>query len=413
MPHQSPARRDTIRALTGIRFFAAFHVVCFHYVSGPISLPVARHIVENGWLAVNLFFILSGFVLTYNYAERPLAARTFWAARFARIYPAYLLGFVLIAPAVAFRLKSQPWKLLGCAAATGSLVQGWFPHIALTWNGPGWSLSSEAFFYLLFPFLLPVFARLSDRKLLLAAILSCGVEIAVPAINTLAYGAKYGDAILYMPIFRLPDFILGIIAAQVYLRGRRSFPSRGMLFAVSMALAVFTAVLFPVVRADFRAPLAIPLFAVLVYSLAGDRGLLARFLAWRPIYDLGDASYSVYILQSPIMGYFLYFTQRSAAAQSVSRAPLSWSGFILYSAILIGLSLGCYTYIERPARKRILALWSSHIWTQPARLDAVTVGDKGHGMDELNLLAAGACNCTPKTLSQTGPIGDATLPGWQ
>ncbi|HTX39593.1 MAG TPA: acyltransferase [Bryobacteraceae bacterium] len=407
MPQQSPAHRDTIRALTGVRFLAAFHVVCFHYASGPIGLPFARHIIENGWMAVNLFFILSGFVLTYNYAERQLAAQTFWVARFARIYPAYLLGFVLIAPAVAVRLGSHPMKLLGCAAATGGLVQGWFPSIALTWNGPGWSLSSEAFFYLLFPFLLPVCARLSDKKLLLAIILSCGVEIAIPAIDILAYGSKYGHAILYMPIFRLPDFILGIMTAQVYLRGWRNFPARGMLFAVSMALAVFTAVLFPVVPADFRAPLATPLFALMVYSLAGDRGLLARFLACRPIYALGDASYSVYILQSPIMAYYLYFTQRSAATLSVSRAPLGWGGFILYSAILIGLSLGCYTYIERPARLRISALWSNRIWTRPARSDAVTIGNNGHGMDELNLLAAGVATAPGKTLAQHDRISDS------
>jgi len=359
MLQSSPVRRDAIRALTGIRFFAAFHVVWFHYALGLPGLPAAaRHVVENGWMAVNLFFILSGFVLTYNYAERPFTARTFWMARFARIYPAYLLGFVLIAPAVALRLRSQPLKLLGCAVAAGGLVQGWFPKIALTWNGPGWSLSSEAFFYLLFPLLLPLLARLSDRGLLLAAAFSCGAEIAAPAINALAFGSKYGETILYMPIFRLPDFLLGIVAALVYVRGRRGVPVRGLLFGVSMGLALFTGVLSPFVPPGFRAPVAAPLFALLVYALACSRSALPRFFAWRPVYQLGDASYSLYILQSPVMAYLLYLTQGSVAGQSSGRASLGWPGFALYCAILIGLSLACYAYIENPARKRIAALLS-------------------------------------------------------
>jgi peptidoglycan/LPS O-acetylase OafA/YrhL len=179
-----------------------------------------------------------------------------------------------------------------------------------------------------------------------------------------------------MPIFRLPDFSLGIIAGLIYARGWRSIPNRGMLFGVSLALALFAGVFSPLLPLCFRAPLAAPLFALLVYSLACSRGPFARLLAWRPIYKLGDASYSIYILQSPLMAYFLYVTQGSAAAQNGSRTLLGWGGFVLYCAILICLSLACYTYIESPARKWISSVLNNRIRNvEPASLDAVPIRD--------------------------------------
>src|SRR5262249_9958006 len=122
-------------------------VVCYHYA--PPGMPrLFDNIARNGHLAVGLFFVLSGFVLAYNYAGREVSARKFWLARFARIYPAYLLGFLLIAPAVVFRYQDNPGKLTASGLAAGTLLQAWIPRLELAWNGPGWSLSNEAFFYL-------------------------------------------------------------------------------------------------------------------------------------------------------------------------------------------------------------------------------------------------------------------------
>jgi hypothetical protein len=95
--------RKPIRPLTGLRFFAAPHVVWFHYAPGLPHWP--GNIVRNGYMAVALFFVLSGFVLAYTYEGRTVEPRRFWLARFARIYPGYLTAFCLIAPAVALRLS--------------------------------------------------------------------------------------------------------------------------------------------------------------------------------------------------------------------------------------------------------------------------------------------------------------------
>src|SRR5688572_17859609 len=200
-----PPNRTAIASLTGIRFFAAIHVVFFHYAPG---LPhYLGNVVQNGYLAVGLFFVLSGFVLTYNYGDRKIEPRRFWLARFARIYPAYLLGFLLIAPAVIVRLQGDPVKLAASGVAAAALLQGWIPGLALVWNGPGWSLSVEAFFYLLFPLMLPVLARLSTRGLWLAGGACC------------LLAALAGERFMYVPLFRLPEFGLGIAMGLLFLLG--------------------------------------------------------------------------------------------------------------------------------------------------------------------------------------------------
>src|SRR5207248_11685632 len=93
------ARASQLKALTGLRFFPALLVVLYQFTL--VSHAHIAGIVDCGFVGVSLFFVLSGFILAYNYLDRPNAHRfdrlTFWAARFARIYPVYLLAFVIAA----------------------------------------------------------------------------------------------------------------------------------------------------------------------------------------------------------------------------------------------------------------------------------------------------------------------------
>ncbi len=340
--------RPPLRALTGIRFFAAIHVVFFHYA--PWLPPLVRNVAANGYMAVGLFFILSGFVLAYNYAGRPMNTRRFLGARFARIYPGYLLGFVWIGPAVVMRLlHSDPGKLAAAGLAAAMLAQGWFPKLALVWNGPGWSLSNEAFFYLLFPAILPAILRLSRKGLWLAGAACWAAALAPPLAQLALHGGADAEAVMYVPVFRLAEFVLGVAAGVDYL-GRGSAWRFGTV-PVSAALACF-AVFSPFwVHPLLRGSLAAPLFAALVCSLACGGGMLGRLLSWRPVHTLGEASYAIYILQSPVMAWFLAVTRGVGAGGR--RAPLAWAGFAVYTAILLLVSLACYRWLETPARRWI------------------------------------------------------------
>jgi peptidoglycan/LPS O-acetylase OafA/YrhL len=410
--------RPALRALTGIRFFAALHVVFFHYA--PALPPLLRNVAANGYMAVGLFFILSGFVLAYQYAGRALNPRRFLGARFARIYPAYLLGFVLIGPAVVVRLlRSDPLKLAASGLAAGGLVQGWFPKLALVWNGPGWSLSNEAFFYLLFPAILPAVIRLSPRGLWLVAAACWAAALAPPLAQLALYGGGHAEAVMYMPVFRLAEFVLGVAAGAGYLRRE---PGRCLsAVPVSVVLAGFAAFSPLLVHPVLRGALAAPLFAALVYTLASGGGILGQLLSWRPVVTLGNASYAIYILQSPLMAWFLLAT-RGASAES-SRTTLGWAGFATYAAILTAVSLACHAWFETPARRWIQS-WGvfrgpGRSMATPARRckididcydppDSTTPGGRGlRGLrPEIRWSpAAQAGSAVPETRGQPDPYG--------
>src|SRR4051812_31494401 len=147
--------RDNLPALTGLRGVGAVWVVLFHTWIG-------RHqLVTSGYLGVDLFFILSGFILAHVYADRftaPGAYRRFLRARVARIYPLHIIMLMSLAALViampSFQLRFAPSEFRFTAAgfvACVFLVQDWLPRLEQTWNAPAWSLSAEWLVYLLFP----------------------------------------------------------------------------------------------------------------------------------------------------------------------------------------------------------------------------------------------------------------------
>src|SRR5579872_2550251 len=163
----TPTKRHHLPALTGLRFALAIWVILHHLTGRGMLLAqwagmlpdAAQSLLHGGYLAVQTFFLLSGFVLAQSYAttrwNRPNLMR-FAAARFARIYPTYLVSLILVSWfAFQFLLKpgrsvAQKTFVLGNYAF---LLQGWTGSLSVGWNTPAWSLSCEFFFYLCFPIL--------------------------------------------------------------------------------------------------------------------------------------------------------------------------------------------------------------------------------------------------------------------
>jgi hypothetical protein len=141
-----------LEALTGLRWFAAFGVFLFH-VRDFYPLPGTPDTALFGNSGVTFFFVLSGFVLTWSFTPNDTAPRFYWR-RFARIWPALAVSTALAVPvfysgrAVALDHAQQ----LGLLASL-TLVQAWIPEVLFAGNPAAWSLSDEAFFYALFPFL--------------------------------------------------------------------------------------------------------------------------------------------------------------------------------------------------------------------------------------------------------------------
>jgi peptidoglycan/LPS O-acetylase OafA/YrhL len=280
-------------ALTSLRFFAALHVFLFHaYAMGAVFGPVwYQKFSAIGYIGVSFFFVLSGFILVYTYAGRPVTATTFWRTRFARVYPAYAFALLLTLPFFLWVVQHvseigvpfvffEAAHLKVAAALEILLLQSWVPPAALSWNAVGWSLSVEAFFYLLFSFVLPKFERF-QRNGLVFVIAACCV---LSNVVSIAYAVLRPDGVLhpgtdvytswinfvkFFPLARLPEFLMGMACGLLFLRSKRN-PRIGSALIAGGALAIAVVALL-VNRLPFaviHTALLAPAFAAIVYGVA-------------------------------------------------------------------------------------------------------------------------------------------------
>jgi len=357
---QTSSRRTALPALTGVRFFAAFYVVLSHslpWLAMRFRMPwPARIFLSNGYLAVAMFFLLSGFILAYTYDGQISGSSNrarFWEARFARIYPVYLLSLVLaywferglhIKTQLAVLTMTQAWNPLS-------------PETVGAWNYPAWTLSVEAFFYLVFPFVLPFISRRTTVALRWIGI-ACLVVIVFG--HTPWEGLQNRESLdsagslIPLPVWRLPEFLLGVVLGLYFLRtdSFRQKPSRPVTVALAVA-GILLALSLPLGK---WVSLVIIPCAVLIYELARANNWLATILSARWMVLLGGASYAIYLLQFPVRAWTRTLFQRFPPSLQPLSAPLT-------PLILILFSIAVFRFWEEPAR-RALRTWldrfSSH-----------------------------------------------------
>lgn len=348
---------DVLDPLTGIRFFLALGVVLFHYQL-QWSLPGDGGLLNRARLGVDVFFILSGFILTHVYLQGDaiLDYRRFLAARFARIYPAHLfillvmLGLVLAAPVLGVGLEPGRFNLADFAG-TLLLVQAWFPRETLAlWNGPAWSLSAEWFAYLAFPAYAALSLRLRTRPWVIIA-LAAALFIVLDAIYRAQFGRVLPRAEDSMGILRIvPEFLYGI---GLYYLGLRWTPS--VRLAVIGALAT-TMTLLTLMQIGTDDRIIVLLAGPFILSLA----LLAKarvqtFLSHPVVLFAGEASFALYLVHIPIL-----MVWRNAA-----QALLGWPGDYrmgpaeLTAMLLLTLAAAAaiHVLVERPGR-HLLRKWT-------------------------------------------------------
>jgi peptidoglycan/LPS O-acetylase OafA/YrhL len=358
---QGETRMPQLKALTSIRFFVALHVALFHMVR-PFSLwgPL-EPVMRSGYVGVSFFFVLSGFILTYSHAleyesGRGLASQ-FWIARFARIYPVYLLS----ALAAGWVDRSQFHRRIHWLAFAVDLgmIQSWSMRMVNFFNVPGWTISTEAFFYFIFPAILLRLSPRSRSRALLALAAMWLLAIAVPVLCLWLYppasmgldatGAG-GDAVFRvtrLPLLALPQFLAGILLGWMYLRFR---PARRLtawlaaagVFATTATLSLSGHIPFILLHNG----LLIPAFAMLILGLA-QSNWISRALSVAPLVLLGEASFAFYLI------HFLFnewTTDQFQAGTGVGSAL--WK-----LALVIPISILLHLGVERPCRRSILAWW--------------------------------------------------------
>lgn len=346
----SAARGDAERlpSLTGLRFVAAFLVFCVHVsISGLLAPSHAQHAfgraVGAGAVGVSFFFILSGFVLTWSARPGDTAAR-FWRRRGVKIYPNYVIALAVALVGLAVTSRAAG---LSVVVPNLLLVQSWWPDpdVHFGANSVSWSLACEAFFYLLFPWLLPLLARIRPGRLWAAAAVCSAAVFCVPVVATLLPAGRHYWFVYVFPPVRLLEFVLGILMAMIVRSGR--WP-RIPVWPVAALLVVAYGVTpyFPT-DAETSAVTLVP-FTLLIAAVA-DADVSGRASVWRsrPAVWLGEISFAFYLIHQSV----ILDLMRGLDAQDSSPAT---AAAISVAALALSLALAAamHRFVEIPMMRK-------------------------------------------------------------
>ena len=361
-----------IRALIGARAAPPLLLVLYHFHEGhgyqhfrPFDVFVAK-----GYLWVEFFFALSGFVLTLVYGARKFSYGEFLKARLARLYPLQLATLLIMLAMMVFfdwltqiygaapmyhQLYYHPYATWQSFVANLFLVQAWHLFPQLSWNGVSWFVSVEFFLCLIFP----LYLWLSRGGVLRAFIL---ILIGFAALKYMADHSHHGLDITYdYGIFRgMADFAVGVGMAMLY----RQFKSRADALSEHSlsAIQIVVAILFLYAIYDTgwshnpRDFWIVPPMLAMVFVLAFDRGIIARTLQARPLMRLGEWSFAVYMGQS-VWLQLLHYNGPLPTLPPALAANLHWIEPVLLVIVCTLWGALLYWAVENPANRALRGLF--------------------------------------------------------
>jgi peptidoglycan/LPS O-acetylase OafA/YrhL len=409
---------SSIDPLTGLRFFAAISVAIAHGSSQLLRFDNNSTQTVLHWMGtiagfgMSLFFVLSGFVIHYNYSklvtEQGFSGylKFIWA-RFSRLYPLFFFvlladllinGKILVSSKDALEaFRALPWFIL--------FVQSWFYEVIgsnsliyqIGWNSPlTWSISTEWFFYLAYLLLAyPIVSVCRNWSIarIVAVILVWIVFFWIAStlvfdqrqiidrwafqkfgvIATQEHGIQDSFvrwALYFSPYARLGEFVTGCLVSGLYLslinkpvKKREaqigSLLSWGALFTIPVFLFLMyspTPICYGIRKVSNNIGLA-PFIAVLIFCTARYKNVISDFLSWRPIVGMGEASYSIYLVHMLIFVWIAKSFSDPTLPTTVGGIVFGGARFLCVLAFIIILSLGLYTIVEVPARTWLRKMW--------------------------------------------------------
>ncbi|RXR28832.1 acyltransferase family protein [Sphingobium fluviale] len=338
--------RPQLDSLTAARGIAAWLVVLFHIRSGMPWLPAdVLHVIHKGYLAVDFFFILSGFVIWLSaqgeFAARGLGATpAFLRRRLARIYPLYAVmlaltvGFVLLLEATGRSTAGYPWAELPLHVL---MLQNWGFTPDLSWNHPAWSISTEFAAYLLFPLLVLLFSPIAraPRWVILGA-MACLIGILAVGMQALGY-TNLGGHIVKTGLARcIAEFAMGCLLCALWQQG---------VDRVSRTVAIVALLGGGFVWAGgfTNELIAFPLVTTALIYLIADHSQRGGKIA-RPLVYLGEISYATYL------SHFMLFIWFKIALVN-NAANIAPHLIALYVLLTLAASVILYHGIEKPGRR--------------------------------------------------------------
>lgn len=289
-------------------------------------------------VGVSYFFILSGFIMIVAYHKKEkIEYLEYYKNRFARIYPLYVLGLLLylVTRYSGFNSTDAVLYLFGW--------QSWIPGKAMVLNFPGWSISVEFLFYLIFPLLYNHFYSKKNKSVWVMT----GLIWIVSQIFSHLYEASPSykgphteshEFLYYFPLMHINEFLVGNLAGLFFVKNfkQRNYDVPVALIFISVLLALIFVPLF------YHNGLMAVLFIPLIVLISMNNGFLTRLFSLKPLEYLGEASYAVYITHIPV----LYMVREILKKYQLNSDAIFW----IYIPVLIITSIIFYQLIEKPLR---------------------------------------------------------------
>ncbi len=374
-----PVRRPAIPALTGARFFAALWVLLLHWNGLYPTDTWFTPVVESGGAGVPFFFVLSGFVLAWNYqgelsltTDHRKATLRYLLRRFARLYPlyvgclgAFVLLLVLTNGGAALEKCPEGYDYELALITNVFALQAWVLSVPYQqcFNAPGWSVSAEFFFYLLLPLVLPWLERIAHPMRVVAAISVLGVSAVVLVgwwLHTSGLGSSAGHVGFFhrLPLLNCWTFLLGVSLALMLIRHGERLGGKQLAVLTVMTLVILFGAMYGIkyglTGSNFSGWLIIvfspyliftPLFGALIYFLSHSENSLAHLLGHRILVFLGESSYALYIVHWIFLAWFNYVSKHILQLNT-------WIMVTMVATVLLACAL--HRWVEQPLYKAIV-----------------------------------------------------------
>lgn len=331
-----------------VAHYSSFLIDDFNFPRDSVLQPFFR----SAYAGVDLFFVLSGFIIAYTYYDSFLTKRwsgspDFWWKRFARIYPVYIVTTMLsaamyaVAVAVGHQFRNADSAVLNWPTAILNVfgIQEWVGVPSL--NGPAWSVSAELFAYALFPAMAVLTVRVTRRSSLLLLI----------GLFTLSLTLTYHQGLVSPRIWQVFfEFLTGFLTYRIFAQAKQTpkFASTWWFRGTVWALVLGVVYLSGLHGREAHFALS-PLCAVVVWSYAQKGGRRSR-LDSRMMVNLGLWSYSLYLIHRPLQGVAAALHLRSSGS-----ALIDGLVFTLLLAGAVACSWFLYRFVEEPARRFLSA----------------------------------------------------------
>jgi mycarose O-acyltransferase len=379
----SQSQKTFFPSLQVCRFFAALLVVLHHVASGWPHSTFLYNVYIIGDIGVSFFFMLSGFVLMFNYRQG-ISYKEFILRRIIRIFPIHIIcTTIAILSYHFFKFSLAGYIDSGTIfekICNYLLIHAWLPlqwsdkfsYLAQTLNGVSWTLSCELFFYLLAPFIFKYLLKLDLKSLIIVFLILLSITLYILVLSLNFFSEIFIYFLKITPYIRICEFIFGSICAGILklliIKNQNSnsihFKTERLsrliviifLFAIISYICCYIFLYGYLIADFFQVYIFVPSFISIVFSLAyyDYYNKSYKIFSNKVLLSLGDSSFILYMIHALFLGYFVY---KIKTTNFFNLLPSNEIITLIYLVIVVSMALVIYKYIDSNIQRKLKCLF--------------------------------------------------------